>query len=144
MGRPWCVFGNGGHDHADIVKKMSYCKEAFLDLSRWTSSPSTIFTKKLFFFQSMNAIYSSNDAVRHCVSPIAEKTAFFPLHFPLGNLREDPMISLPPSISLVLFSLSLRGQTGAQTRRASVYSTTNPWQRNPYEFPTFAKSTSLN
>lgn len=92
----------------------------------------------------MNAIYSSNDAIRHCVSPIAEKTASFPWSFPLGNLREDPMISLSPSVSLVLLSLSLRGQTGAQTRRARVYSTTNHWQRNPYEFPTFAKSTSLN
>lgn len=43
----------------------------------------------------MNAIYRSNDAVRHCVSPVAEKTASFPWLFPLGSLREDPMLSFP-------------------------------------------------
>lgn len=125
------------------LEKISYCKEAFLDLSRWTSSPATILTKRFLLFQSMFAIYILKGTARHlCVRALWQRRRHLFLGF-FPDVTSGKTHCYPPSVPLVPLSLSLRCQTGVHARWASVYSTNNPWQRDPYEFPTYAKSTSI-
>ena len=83
MGRPWYVFSSGEHDCTDILTKNKQTnllsQNAFLDLSRWASSPSTILTKNFLLFQSMFLLIVHRSKVLQDMyrSPVVAKTAPF-------------------------------------------------------------------